>query len=352
VDHGNNRVVEVPAGGGAATATQFAGQGQLNWLTVDDAGDQFMSASPWLGQASLVEVVRSQPPAVNFPTPTDVGYTDITDGIQTVQVQNIGNEALTFKAPSYPADFSEASGDATACKSSTSLSKGQECDLPVEFTPKHSGALSESVTITDNALNVAGAKQSIAVSGTGVGETGATLIAPAPGSKLTGPDITFEWTAATGATGYELWLGSKGVGSSNLYKSGSKTVTSLKVSGLPTNGEKIYARILTKFNGTSVHADYTYTAAKQAALTSPKPDSKLTGSSVTFAWTAAAGATGYELWLGSKGVGSSNLHKSGSVTGTSLAISGLPTNGEKIYARILTNYDGTLVHSDYTYTAH
>lgn len=118
------------------------------------------------------------------------------------------------------------------------------------------------------------------------------------------------------------------------------------------DGEKIYARILTKFNGTSVHADYTYTATKQAALTSPKPDSKLTGPSVTFAWTAAAGATGYELWLGSKGVGSSNLYNSGSKTTTSLKVGGLPTNGEKIYARIFTNYGETLVHADYEYKAH
>jgi sugar lactone lactonase YvrE len=351
-DHGNNRIVEVPAGGGAATATQVAGPTQLNWVTVDDAGDQFISASPWLGQASLVEVLRSQPPALNFPTPTDVGYTDIADGIQTVQVQNIGNEALKFKAPSYPADFSEASGDASACTGSTGLSAGQECEVPVEFTPEHSGALTESVTITDNALNVIGAKQSIAVSGTGVGRTGATLTSPTPGSTLTGPDVTFKWTAATGATGYELLLGSKGAGSSNLYHSGIKTVTSLKVSGLPTNGEKIYARILTKFNGASVHADYTYTATRQAALTSPKPDSKLTGPSVTFAWTAAAGATGYELWLGSKGVGSSNLYKSGNKTTTSLKVEGPPTNGEKIYARIFTNYDGSLVHADYEYKAH
>jgi sugar lactone lactonase YvrE len=351
-DHGNNRVVEVPAGGGAATATQLAGPTQLNWMTMDDAGDQFISASPFLGQAGLVEVQRSQPPALNFPTPTDVGYTDTTDGIQTVQVVNVGNRALTLKALSYPADFSEASGDASACTSSTSLSAGRECDLPIEFTPKHSGALSESVTITDNALNVAGAKQLIAVGGTGVEETRATLTAPTPGSTLTGPDVTFKWTVATGATGYELWLGSKGVGSSNLYKSVSKTVTSLKVSGLPTNGDKIYARIITKFNGTSVHADYTYTATKKAELTSPKPDSKLTGPSVTFAWTAATGATGYELWLGSKGVGSSNLYNSGSKTVTSLKVGGLPTNGKKIYARILTDYDGTEVHADYTYEAH
>ncbi|HEY1901224.1 MAG TPA: choice-of-anchor D domain-containing protein [Terracidiphilus sp.] len=173
-DHGNNRVVEVPAGGGAATATQLAGQGQLNWMTLDDAGDQFISASPFLGQAGLVEVLRSQPPALSFPTPTNVGTTDTTDGTQTVQVQNIGNAALTLMALSYPADFPEANGDANACTGSTSLSAGQQCDVPIEFTPETGGPLGESVTLTDNALNVAGAQQSIAMIGLGVSPTSAS----------------------------------------------------------------------------------------------------------------------------------------------------------------------------------
>jgi len=38
--------------------------------------------------------------------------------------------------------------------------------VPIQFTPEHIGALSEDVTLTDNALNVAGPQQSIAVSGT------------------------------------------------------------------------------------------------------------------------------------------------------------------------------------------
>jgi Bacterial Ig-like domain (group 2)/NHL repeat len=169
-DHGNNRVVEVPARGGAATATQLAGQTQLNWVSLDDAGDQFISASPFLGQAGLVEVLRSQPPTLNFSTATAVGTTDTTDGTQTAQIQNIGNEVLVLTALNYPADFSEASRNANVCTHSTSLSAGQECDLPIEFTPENVGALSEDVMLTDNALNAAPpeyAQQSISLTGTG-----------------------------------------------------------------------------------------------------------------------------------------------------------------------------------------
>jgi hypothetical protein len=46
-----------------------------------------------------------------------------------------------------------------------------------------------------------------------------------------------------------------------LYYSGSTTATSVTATGLPTNGETIYARLLTNNGGTWLHTDYTYKAA-------------------------------------------------------------------------------------------
>jgi hypothetical protein len=162
----NSRVVEVPAGGGAPTVIDPIVNGLgLSYpigLAVDSAGDLFIADE---GNNRVVELQRSQSPALSFPTLTDVGTTDTTDGTKTVQVFNIGNQALDFTAVSYPADFSETS-DVNPCTGSTSLIAGAECDVPVEFTPENGGVLSESVTLTDNNLNVAGTRQSIAVSGT------------------------------------------------------------------------------------------------------------------------------------------------------------------------------------------
>jgi len=182
----------------------------------------------------------------------------------------------------------------------------------------------------------------------------AVLTTPAPGSVLVGPNVTFSWTAGTGnTTGYSLWLGSTGVGSSNLYHSGETTATSVTANGLPTNGETIYARLFTTINGATVHADYTYTAVSQAVLTTPTPGSTLTGATVTFTWTAGTGhTTSYSLWLGSTGAGSYNLYNSHATTATSVTATGLPTNGETIYARLFTTINGVTVHTDYTYTAH
>jgi len=183
--------------------------------------------------------------------------------------------------------------------------------------------------------------------------TQAALTSPTPGSALAGASETFTWTTAKSATNYALFLGSTGPGSYNLYDSGNLAGTSLGVSDLPVNGETIYARLYTKFGGTVVYADYTYTAATltQAALTSPKPGSTFASASETFTWTTAMGATNYALFLGSTGPGSYNLYYSGNVTGTSLAVSDLPINGETIYARLYTKFGGTAVYTDYTYTA-
>jgi hypothetical protein len=88
----------------------------------------------------------------------------------------------------------------------------------------------------------------------------AVMTSPAPGTLLAGSTVAFTWTAGTGASGYTLWLGTTGAGSNNLYNSGQETVTSVIVSGLPTNLKPIYARLFTTINGVQVHADYTYLA--------------------------------------------------------------------------------------------
>jgi len=179
----------------------------------------------------------------------------------------------------------------------------------------------------------------------------AVLTSPAQGGTLSGPSATFTWTAGTGATSYNLWLGTTGVGSNNLWGSGTTTATAAKFGALPTNGGTIYARLFTTFAGTTVHSDYTYAAASQAVLTSPTPGTTFTGPSATFKWTASTGATSYSLWIGSTGVGSNNLWSSGATTATSMTFGALPTNGETVYVRLYTSFNGISEHADYTFTA-
>jgi hypothetical protein len=90
--------------------------------------------------------------------------------------------------------------------------------------------------------------------------TAGVITSPSPGSTLTGASTTFTWTAGTGGvTGYYLWVGTT-AGGSNLVNIGPLAGTSTTVN-LPTNGAKLYVRLWTVLNGsTLVYNDYTYTA--------------------------------------------------------------------------------------------
>ena len=176
------------------------------------------------------------------------------------------------------------------------------------------------------------------------------LTAPLPGTVLAGPSVTFNWTAATGATGYAIRFGTT-EGGKNIWSSGPITATSATAKGLPTNGATVYARLYTTYGSSQVYTDYTFTAATQSALTSPTGGTSLTGPSVAFNWTTAIGATGYALRLGTT-AGGNNLWSSGQITATSATAKGLPTNGATVYARLFTYYGSTAVYTDYSFTAY
>ena len=88
----------------------------------------------------------------------------------------------------------------------------------------------------------------------------------------------------------------------------------------------------------------------EAVITTPAPGSSLGGSSVTFQWNAATGATAYEVYVGSTGVGSSNIFESSAaMTGTSQAVTGIPTSGT-VYVRVWSYLGGVFwTSTDFTF---
>jgi len=86
-------------------------------------------------------------------------------------------------------------------------------------------------------------------------------------------------------------------------------------------------------------------------MTSPTAGSAFTGASVTFNWTTIPSATGYYLEIGSTGAGSNDIYNSAEKTVTTYTFPRIPTNGETIYVRLITNFSGVWVHNDYTYKA-
>ncbi len=126
------------------------------------------------------------------------------------------------------------------------------------------------------------------------GSTGA-LTTPTPGSALPSTTATFGWTAGSSATAYWLDLGNV-PGGNQYYQSGNLgNALSTTASGLPSNGSTVSATLYSLVGGSWVSNAYTYTAFNVAsaggAITSPNPGSILPGNTVTFNWTAGAGAT-------------------------------------------------------------
>jgi hypothetical protein len=154
-------------------------------------------------------------------------------------------------------------------------------------------------------------------------------------------------------TAYLLELGTTGVGSQNLFNSGGKVATSANVTGLPTNGATMYARLWSKIAGVWQYTDYIYAAAGavKAAMISPVPGTVLSGSAVTFTWSAGTSVSAYILELGTTGVGSQNIFNSGGKVATSANVTGIPTNGATVYARLWSKIAGAWQFTDYTYTA-
>jgi hypothetical protein len=86
-------------------------------------------------------------------------------------------------------------------------------------------------------------------------------------------------------------------------------------------------------------------------MTTPNPSSTLTGSTVTFGWTAGSSATAYWLDIGSS-AGGNNIYSSGNLGNVlTKTVNGLPTNGSEIYVTLYSLILGTWTPNAYTYTA-
>ena len=319
-------------------------------LTVDGIGNLYIADS---NSNSVFKEDFADAPSVSFATATNVDSSDSTDGAETVQLMNIGNEPLIINKVNYPADFPLAPGDSSACATG-SVAVGQQCDLPIQFAPVHAGSLDEKLTVIDNALNAANSTQSITITGEGIG-TPAVLTSPAAGisTVLGASDVTFQWTAGAGVTLYQLNLSAIAPGQSELflYKG---TSTSAIAPTLPANGVTIYATLYSKIDGVWQSNAYEYTESgtpTPATLTSPTPgpSTKLGTTNVGFEWNAGAGVTLYQLNLSAVAPGQSELfvYKG---TATSAIAPALPANGVIIYATLYSKINGVWQSNAYEYT--
>jgi uncharacterized repeat protein (TIGR01451 family) len=127
----------------------------------------------------------------------------------------------------------------------------------------------------------------------------ATPVAPANNATSNTSAVTFQWSAAAGAGGYRLFASTDGAPFVDL---GTTTETTLAAT--LTNG-RVEWFVQTLFDGCpsldSQHVTFTIPKAQSCPQNGATPQSPVGGtqdhSPVTFSWSAAPNAIGYELWL-------------------------------------------------------
>lgn len=256
----NNSAVTVPASVSvAAAATTASFTAKVAAVTTAQSATVTASA----GGVSKASAITLKPtaPALKLSSAT-VAFGSValnTPATQSITLTSSGTAPLTISSLSLTGTGFSASGITTPL----TLNPGATATLSVKFDPTAAGAASGSIAIASNA-----ATQTIALSGSGASST-PVITSPAPGSVLPGTSATFTWTAGSGVSTYQLWLGTTGVGSGNIgvYSAGSTTASTISVSvtGLPTGSATVYARLFYVVNGNWLASDYTYTESSGAA---------------------------------------------------------------------------------------
>ena len=168
------------------------------------------------------------------------------------------------------------------------------------------------------------------------------------------PSNVLVWYYVTGPNWTNYWVGSAPV-SGQLSGSTKWYSYNWPIPATATPGTYTYlARV---YEGNIVLSDwsaplsFTIGINQKAVMTSPVNGSQLASTTQTFTWTSVSGATQYWLYLGST-TGGYNLYNQGTGTSTSRTITGLPSNGSMIYARLWTQYGGVWLYNDYSYKSH
>ena len=275
---------------------------------------------------------------------------------QDIVVANNGNAALVISGLTVPTDYN-ISGPHTTCTSSTTLAPGASCILGIVFAPTATGALQETITITDNH-----GTQNIFLSGTGVVSaivTTTTLTVPSP-PLASGQAVSLTATVAPAPTGsstgtVSFFDGATLLGTSNVNSSGVATFSALHLADGAHVLTAVYSGNSTSAPSTSAAVTITITATAPTlpALTTTTltvPSSPLTsGQAVALTATVAPAPTGsskgtVSFFDGTTLLGTSNVNASGVATFSAQSLA----DGAHIITAV---YSGTSASATSTSTA-
>ena len=148
---GNNTGENIPA-----TQTSVGTSG----IALDGTGNIYLVD----GKIDRIRKVDVSQSAVSFAS-QNVGT---VSPAQTVVVTNTGNQHVDLTNLNLTGEFALQSGTERDCSDTSDLGAGFSCAFRLTFNPTNAGALTGSVTLTDNALNSPGTTQTISLTGTAV----------------------------------------------------------------------------------------------------------------------------------------------------------------------------------------
>jgi hypothetical protein len=341
-DQGSSAIRKIPSGctSSSCVSTLSGTFAQPFGLALDGSGNLFV------GNASATTVAKldfADPPALTYAS-LHVGSTGTA---QAVTANNDGNAALNFTSSGLtaPTDFTQVSGSGTPpdCADSGMVAAGASCNLSIAFSPLSTGVHAEAFVLTDNDLNVSGATQSIAVSGTALAaDATAVAVGVAPSAPGVGQavtitatvsDTTNSGTTPTGSVTFSDSVdGSLNGGEAVTLISGVASLTGVILSGSSGTAHTItasYQGVANLFaassGSTTIHL--ASALATSTALVAAPSGSVSVGSEVTLTATVSPAPTGSPLgtvsfYDGETLLGSGNVNSSGVATFdiTSLAV--------------------------------
>jgi len=157
-DNGNSQIVVVMPGGASQANLALTGITSPQGVAVDASANLYISVG-----GSVIQANRTLAAPLSFAS-INIGSTSAS---QALTVTDVGNQQLTLSGLAVTANFTQTTSGGTDCSSTTTLGAAGQCLIATAFAPTASGPLPGTVTLNDNALNLA-STQTVQLSGTGL----------------------------------------------------------------------------------------------------------------------------------------------------------------------------------------
>ncbi len=182
----------------SATFTPATAGARGAWISVTDNANNVVGSVqnvPMTGSGVAVPQAGVSPGSLTFANQV----INTASPSQNVTLTNGGTGPLTIGSIAITgtnaADFLQSNG----C--GISLPAGANCTIAVTFKPVATGSLSASLTVTDNANNIAGSTQNVALAGTGLPTPVVTSVSATPDAGAgTAQTFTFLYSDSDGST--------------------------------------------------------------------------------------------------------------------------------------------------------